>query len=980
MRKSKLFSKSILNIALPYFVFASLWILISDQILAMLDLDPNTALRWSMYKGWGFVFVSAFLLTILIRFNLTRHEELLQRLAESEERFRLVCDNLPESYVYQFTLEPDGTPRFLYLSAGFERLHGLRTEDVIRDAGLLYRQVAPSQLRDVEARQAESIRDLSDFNMKLSMRRSDGSWRWFQICSRPRRLADGRIIWDGIITDISEQMESQQEIRRTNELLEQAGEIAGFGGWEFDAQTRQGTWTDEVAKIHDLPPGERVGVEQGLSFYTGASREKIERAVRDAIERALPYDLELEMHTPAGNRKWIRTVGRPVIEEGRVKKVAGVIQDITERKRAEISLRENEQRYREIFNATSEAIFISDADTGRLLDVNDAMLGMYGYNSKDDVLAGNLGDLSSNEGQFTEEEAQKRISAAFHGERLQFDWQAKRRDGSVFPVEVTLRHSLIGGQNRIISVARDITDRKRAETALRESEHHFRTLANAGKALIWTSGPDMLCDYFNDTWLKFTGRTMEQELGNGWAEGVHPDDYSRCLEFYVEKFNRREAFEIEYRLRHADGSYRWIMDLGNPRYDSEGTFLGYIGHCYDVTERKHNEQALIQAKDAAEAANKAKSAFLANMSHEIRTPLNGVMAMLQVLEMTALDPEQARYVSMAMTSSERLSRLLTDILDLSRIEAERMTLREEEFEVANLCDSVLELFLVASREKGLSLETSLDPALPPRLLGDESRLRQILFNLIGNAIKFTETGSVHLEMTPLRSANAEVLVLISVADTGIGISPDRLDELFQPFTQVETSYTRKYQGAGLGLSIVRRLVELMGGHITLDSLPGEGTDVHVVLPLKLPPEAGALAQTDTAKRNDPPSGIRILLAEDDWSNAFATKTLLEKHGYAVSLAANGQEVIDLVETRKFDLILMDVQMPVMDGVAATRAIRSSTGIGPKRGIPIIALTAFAMTVDKDAFLAAGMNGFLSKPVKMADLLAEYDKIAHASAG
>ncbi|KAF5051287.1 Autoinducer 2 sensor kinase/phosphatase LuxQ [anaerobic digester metagenome] len=235
-------------------------------------------------------------------------------------------------------------------------------------------------------------------------------------------------------------------------------------------------------------------------------------------------------------------------------------------------------------------------------------------------------------------------------------------------------------------------------------------------------------------------------------------------------------------------------------------------------------------------------------------------------------------------------------------------------------------------------------------------------------------------MTPLRSANAEVLVLISVADTGIGISPDRLDELFQPFTQVETSYTRKYQGAGLGLSIVRRLVELMGGHITLDSLPGEGTDVHVVLPLKLPPEAGALAQTDTAKRNDPPSGIRILLAEDDWSNAFATKTLLEKHGYAVSLAANGQEVIDLVETRKFDLILMDVQMPVMDGVAATRAIRSSTGIGPKRGIPIIALTAFAMTVDKDAFLAAGMNGFLSKPVKMADLLAEYDKIAHASAG
>jgi PAS domain S-box-containing protein len=842
--------RGILRIVLVYVVFAGLWILLSDRLLAMLPLDAEAWLRWSVYKGWGFVAVSAALLSLLLHAHQRRQEDIKKRLAESEERFRLVCNNLPDSYVYQFTRDPDGSPRFLFLSEGVERIHGLKAEDVMRDAGLLYGQTSNWQLPALAAAQEQSIRDFSDFVMELSMQRTDGEWRWVRASARPRHRADGQIVWDGVVSDITEQKDTERTLLKTNELLQQAGDMAGLGGWEFDVGTGKGSWTPEVARIHDLEPAVATSVELGLSFYVGESREKIEAAVREVVEVARPYDLELELVSAAGRKKWIRTAGRPVVEDGRVVKVRGIIQDITERKAAEASLR--------------------------------------------------------------------------------------------------------------------------------ESEHHFRTLANAGKALIWSSGPDKLCTYFNDTWLEFTGRTMEQELGNGWAEGVHPEDYDRCLDLYVTKFDRREPFEVEYRLRHADGSYRWILDLGNPRYDSAGEFIGYIGYCYDITDRKQNEQALIQAKEEAETANRSKSAFLANMSHEIRTPLNGIMATMQLLEMTSLDPEQSQYVSMAMTSSTRLSRLLTDLLDLSRIEAGRLTLHEEEFEPAELRDSVFELFLVAARDKGIALESALDPALPPRLLGEESRLRQILFNLVGNAVKFTEKGSVLLEMTPLQVAQGQARVLVSVTDTGIGIPAERLEDLFQPFTQIETTYTRKFQGAGLGLSIVRRLVELMGGHVILDSLPGEGTAVHVVLPLKVPPGAYAATRTGTSVHEDTPGTLRILLAEDDWSNAFAIRKMLEKGGHEVLLAVNGREVLEVLGREAVDVILMDVQMPDMNGIETAGAIRSSKDLGPKRDVPIIALTAYTMAGDRENFLAAGMNGYLAKPVNMKDLEAELESVAAAA--
>jgi CheY-like chemotaxis protein len=356
------------------------------------------------------------------------------------------------------------------------------------------------------------------------------------------------------------------------------------------------------------------------------------------------------------------------------------------------------------------------------------------------------------------------------------------------------------------------------------------------------------------------------------------------------------------------------------------------------------------------------------------------MGMLQLLGLTEQDNEQREFTDMALRSGARLSRLLSDILDLSRIEAGRMPLVEKVFSLAETFTAIAETFGPLCRKKQLPLETHLGEDMPEALLGDEVRVRQILFNLAGNAVKFTDKGTVRVEMAPLAGREDGIVrVLFSVSDTGIGIPENRVQELFKPFVQVDSSYTRRYQGAGLGLAIVRRLVGMMGGHVTMDSEPGTGTVVHAVIPFKLP--AGAVQSWTQARRSEHPAhGLRLLLVEDEPSNAFAIRRLLEKSGHEVAVAENGQQVLDMLDREDFACILMDVQMPVMDGVEATRTIRSSTTLGAKRRIPIIALTAYAMEGDRKKFLEAGMDDYLPKPVSLDDIHTALKRVLAAKAG
>ena len=383
-------------------------------------------------------------------------------------------------------------------------------------------------------------------------------------------------------------------------------------------------------------------------------------------------------------------------------------------------------------------------------------------------------------------------------------------------------------------------------------------------------------------------------------------------------------------------------------------------------------ESLRAARDAAADASRTKSEFLANMSHEIRTPLNGVTGMLQLLQSVSSSAEQDRYIEMAMRSTNRLSRLLSDILDLSRIESRKLAIREEVFAVAELAQGIRDIFEGQARDKGLQLEIRVDPEVGSHLLGDEARLRQILFNLVGNAIKFTQAGSVDIGFdreTTVGEATGRVR--FTVRDTGVGIPRERLEEIFEPFAQIENSHVRAHQGAGLGLAIVRRLVDLMGGELSVDSSPGEGTTIRVSLPLSpadAPGEAAAVVQAGPLRQ-----GMRVLLAEDDAVNRMAMRGLLGKLGCEVSCVGNGQEAVDLLRRQEADLVFMDVQMPVMDGIEATRAIRSE--FGPS--VPVVAMTAYAMLGDRERFLDSGMDDYVSKPVSLEELKRVLEKWSKA---
>jgi PAS domain S-box-containing protein len=383
----------------------------------------------------------------------------------------------------------------------------------------------------------------------------------------------------------------------------------------------------------------------------------------------------------------------------------------------------------------------------------------------------------------------------------------------------------------IVGAMFDITDRNNAENALKESEKRFRYMADHAPVFIWMEDSSGNLIYLNKVWLDFRGRTFEQECGRGWLEGLHPDDLAHASTVMRNVFNNRQSASLEFRIKRHDGQYRWIMDTGVPIFTPDGTFNGYIGSAVDITEMKQAEEELRKAMATAEAANHAKSEFLANMSHEIRTPLNAALGFTELLEQTLVDEKQRNYLSSIKSAGNSLLTLINDILDLSKIEAGMMEVRKEPMNPHRLFNEIKQIFSAIIENKRLSFFIKIDREIPNSLLLDETRLRQALFNLIGNAVKFTDKGFIRLTARKSLKKNAQTKLdlIITVEDTGIGIAKDSLKTIFEPFKQQGNQSVKKYGGTGLGLSISKRLITMLGGTIKVTSHINKGSVFIIVL-------------------------------------------------------------------------------------------------------------------------------------------------------
>ncbi len=656
------------------------------------------------------------------------------------------------------------------------------------------------------------------------------------------------------------------------------------------------------------------------------------------------------------------------IAKANLRASARLMGEILERRMVEEELRASKEKYRTVFHTNPVLTMIAALDDGRCLEVNEALLQLTGY-SQEELVGRHIHELDI----WTDTEASSDLHRQLktHGRFEMKEILIRSKSGGLKTLLFSAETRTLRGRPCIMAAGQDITDRIERERLLRESEERYALVVNGTSEGIWDWDLRTMRVYFSPRWKEILGYAdaeIRDELDE-WKGRIHPDDLDHVIETH-ERFFRDEdpVFEVEYRLRHKDGSYRWILGRGACLRDETGRPYRMAGSHTDMTRRKQIEAELSRAKEDAERASKAKSEFLANMSHEIRTPLNGVLGMTELALLNEPAPPIREYLQMAKESGQNLMAIINDVLDLSKIEAGRIEILRRKFSLRELLDSTIKPLALVAKAKGLRVFHAVDTETPDDLVGDPGHLRQILTNLIGNAIKFTDRGTVTASMAAeeVDSQAGRVILKTVVKDTGIGIPEAVHGEIFRSFNQGATSSHANYGGTGLGLTISRELVEMMGGRIWVESQPGQGSAFHFTVELSLaheePPSPEEPASPPPVK--DKPS-LRILLAEDNRINSLFAVHLLEKMGHRARPVENGRQALAALREERFDLVLMDVRMPEMDGAETTRRIRSGEAGDP--AIPIVALTAYALQGDRERFLAAGMDDYVSKPLDSAEL-------------
>jgi len=544
-----------------------------------------------------------------------------------------------------------------------------------------------------------------------------------------------------------------------------------------------------------------------------------------------------------------------------------------------------------------------------------------------------------------------------------------RRDGALLDVSVSIS-VLKDGQGRVIGAIRtiyDVTREKQAEHQMRESENKLRIiLDNSAAAITMTDEKEQIV-----SWNSFTEKLLGMKPEDLRLRPIHtlypPEEWKIIRSLNI----RQSGFKhnMETKVIRRDGT---IIDVDlsvNILKDDQGKIVGSVGMLQDITERKRSNELILQAKLAAEEANNAKSVFLAKMSHEVRTPMNAIIGMIDMTMDTSLTEEQKDNLKIAKDAADHLLSLINDILDLSRAQANKVVIEEIEINVPEIVKNVCKGLMILARNKGVDVIWSIDPEIPRLLIGDPVRLRQIIVNLVNNAIKFTHKGKVQVNVKMKALTGKDCQLIFEVIDNGIGISPKNLPHIFDVFTDAHNTTARRYGGTGLGLAICKKIVEMMSGSIEVESTEGTGSTFRFTIIFGYKPDllkkigAEQRAGPETIASTMPPEllNLRILLAEDNTVNQRIAVRILEKLGWKVTAVNNGQEVLNILNNQTFDVILMDDNMPLLSGIEATQVIRREEKQTGQHAI-VIAMTANAMAGDRERYIESGMDGYVSKPI------------------
>jgi PAS domain S-box-containing protein len=811
---------------------------------------------------------------------------------------------------------------------------------------------------------------------EIRNRTKSGSFYWVDATIVPLLGDDGKPRqYIAIRTDITER-------KRATEIREHLASVVDSSEDAIISKDLQGivtAWNRGAEKIFGYSSAEMLG--QPMLSLLLPDRVAEETGILDHIQRGESVNhFETVRIRKDGTKIDVSVTISPIRDgNGVIVGASKIARDISQHKRVEAALRESEANFSNLVNLVPQFVWIR---------TNEGM-NVY-FNERWFEYTGLTPEQSHGKGwstPFHPEDTAAAWDACKHatatGQAYNIESRLRAADGSYrwFLIQGEPVRDAAGGIVKWFGTCTDIHEMRRAQAVMRESLEQFQAMANGMPQLAWMSEADGSIFWYNDRWYDYTGTTYQQMQGWGWQSVHDPGVLPRVMERWMDAITAVKSFEMEFPLRGADGLFRTFLTRILPVKDSDGHVVRWFGTNTDITERKQAEEASGRARVEAEEANLAKSNFLANMSHEIRTPMNAIIGMTYLALRADPPPQQRNYLSKISLAADSLLTIINDILDISKLEAGKMELENVAFSLQSILSNLNDIVIHGAKQKNLAIVFSTPPELRANLIGDPLRLQQILINLVNNAIKFTQAGKVFLKVSVEDVTDHTMRLSFSVRDTGIGMSAEQVSRLFQPFNQADASHTRKFGGTGLGLAISKQLCDLMGGAITVESEPGKGTTFILSVEFGIATKAlrADAGPAETATRFDHPAaglrvdtshvsaslaGRRVLLVEDIEINRDIAAELLSDLGISVTMAVDGRDGVDKVLAGVFDLVLMDIQMPVMDGLAATRLIRAD---GRFSNLPILAMTAHAMIGDYRRSLDAGMNDHLTKPIDPARL-------------